>query len=942
MNGFLEDRVMDELADMHNQQADQRSFLQIDATRENAQERPAEMGFSGTFMDESYSPPTTKPKYTEDQLEMMPDWIEVSKRMYRVMEGYEFIGSDKQAAAYGMDLMSEFNWNVTGPAGFPGEAGISSPGMIGQVWNIVNSGGYTDLDGNLVTKENNANDFLFLLNTYADTKTEGETIKRSFRALFGAPETYATVAGGITAPFLKAAAMKTSSMTARQMLMAAAKTAGFTTQLAKRAPGKSGAIAGAAYADLYEGANMILETAAGMPPSLKEAVMRTLTTSVVGAGAGGLLGKLFGGAAEEVAPAVSRGVVAAGEAAEAGGQTAKTVEELTNISTTLPRVGSAEFPVENIAGKKVVFVPADMLDFGRAYEGLSEAPIEPRALMGGSGYGTLTESRRQGLGFASLDPKIAKRIAESGADYMLISTMSPRAHRSNIDFATILHRQMKAYADEGYITPKNQAAIAKGLSEKFEGMPNIFSDEALPWLESKSFEVRAAVADTIDGATYRDLGAPPVSRMINETINPTEAGYQIGQGSVLVRIDNKAPVDIRGMEGGTAHPSYPIGLFGEPVASIPYGVKSDDIFDEFLQGKIAAGSTKASAHRALTMALPTVELTPERLAKIPTEQPGFVRSARQAQLLQDVKQGNWRTTANPVGPAQNRNPTGLGPAEIIKAVQENQLSASLSTYTKSELAAKAKSGELVFYGLGQAGKSGTEGKVYFGLAKNTDYSEYGATSPDLTPNETAIVGVMNNEAGAVGKGIGAASILKALQEGATVLDCYAVPTAKNKGGFLPDYYSQFGFEEVDRIPYDEKYLRDPKFGGSEEKYKKITRQWKSTGWDESAGYPDLVIMKWKGDDSVRPTATNRFIAEGPDGLRRPTYEYVQAASDSPQQRTGQSAVGEQGGRIEGDAGGDRGRDGNGRGGMGTSLQRGISELETIDPVSRRALGLEGE
>lgn len=624
------------------------------------------------------------------------------------------------------------------------------------------------------------------------------------------------------------------------------------------------------------------------------------------------------------------------------GRGGKTTKELTKVSTTLPRVGSSEFPVQNLAGKKVVFVPADMLDFGRSYEGLSEAPIEPRALMGGSGYGTLAESRRQGLGFASLDPKIAKRIADSGADYMLISTMSPRAHRSNIDFATILHRQMKAYADEGYITPENQAAIAKGLSEKFEGMPNIFSDEALPWLESKSFEVRAAVADTIDGATYRDLGAPPVSRMINETINPTEAGYQIGQGSVLVRIDNKAPVDVREIEGGVAHPSYPIGLFGEPVASIPYGVKSDDIFDEFLQGKMAAGSTKASAHRALTMSLPTVELTPERLAKIPTAQPGFVKSARQAQLLQDVKQGNWRTTANPVGPAQNRNPTGLGPAEIIKAVQENELSASLSTYTKSELAAKAKSGELIFYGLGQAGKSGTEGKVYFGLAKNTDYTEYGATSPELTPNETAIVGVMNNEAGAVRKGIGAASILKALQEGATVLDCYAVPTAKNKGGFLPDYYSQFGFEEVDRIPYNEKFLRDPEFGGSEEKYKKITRQWRSTGWDESVGYPDLVIMKWKGDDSVRPTATDRFIAEGPDGLRRPTYEYVQTTGDSPQQRARQGAVGEQGGRVEGDAGGDRGRAGDGRGGMGTSLQRGISELETIDPVSRRALGLEGE
>jgi hypothetical protein len=646
------------------------------------------------------------------------------------------------------------------------------------------------------------------------------------------------------------------------------------------------------------------------------------------------LGKALGGVAEEAAPA--------GEAAEAGGQIARTTEELTKVSTTLPRVGSAEFPVENIAGKKVVFVPADMLDFGRAYEGLSEAPIEPRALMGGSGYGTLAESRRQGLGFASLDPKIAKRIADSGADYMLISTMSPRAHRSNIDFATILHRQMKAYADEGYITPENQAAVAKGLSEKFEGMPNIFSDEALPWLESKSFEVRAAVADTIDGATYRDLGAPPVSRMINETINPTEAGYQIGQGSVLVKIDNKVPVDVREMEGGVAHPSYPIGLFGEPVASIPYGVKSDDIFDEFLQGKIAAGSTKASAHRALTMSLPTVELTPERLAKIPTAQPGFVRSARQAQLLQDVKQGNWRTTANPVGPAQNRNPTGLGPAEIIKAVQENELSASLSTYTKSELAAKAKSGELIFYGLGQAGKSGTEGKVYFGLAKNTDYSKYGATSPELTPNETAIVGVMNNEAGAVRKGIGAASILKALQEGATVLDCYAVPTAKNKGGFLPDYYSQFGFEEVDRIAYDEKFLRDPNFEGSEEKFKKITRQWRSTGWDESLGYPDLVIMKWKGNENVRSTATERFIAEGSGSLGGPSLGVVATARRNLGQGTGSGLDAQQRPSGPSDAGGNRGRAGDGRGSMGTSLQRGISELETIDPVSRRALGLEGE
>jgi hypothetical protein len=308
MNGFMEDRVMDELADMHDQQADQRAFLQIDRSQPEA--LPEAAGVLGASAQPAADPFGTRggrgaapPKYTEQQLGMMPDWIETSKRMYRVMEGYEFIGSDKQAAAYGMDLMAEFNWNMTGPAGFPGEAGISSPGLIGQVWKIVNSAGYVDLDGNLVSKEDNADDFLFMLDTYADTKTEGATIKRSLRALFGAPETYGSIGGGIAAPFIKGGAMKSSSMTARQMLMGVAKAAGFATDIAKRRPVASGAAVGAAYADLEEGGRMILEGAAGMPPSLGEAVTRTAISSLVGAGLGGALGKAIGGAAEELAPA---------------------------------------------------------------------------------------------------------------------------------------------------------------------------------------------------------------------------------------------------------------------------------------------------------------------------------------------------------------------------------------------------------------------------------------------------------------------------------------------------------------------------------------------------------------------------------------------------------------------------------------------------------------
>jgi hypothetical protein len=307
---------------MHNQQADQRAFLQIDRSRPEA--LPEAAGVLGASAQPAADPFGTRggrgaepPKYTEQQLGMMPDWIETSKRMHRVMEGYEFIGSDKQAAAYGMDLMAEFNWNMTGPAGFPGEAGISSPGLIGQIWKIVNSAGYVDLDGNLVSKEDNADDFLFMLDTYADTKTEGATIKRSLRALFGAPETYGSIGGGIAAPFIKAAAMKSSSMTARQMLMGVAKAAGFATDIAKRRPVASGAAVGAAYADLGEGGRMILEGAAGMPPSLGDAVKRTVVAGLTGAGVGAGLAKTADVAVREFGPPIREGIASIGEAAEA-------------------------------------------------------------------------------------------------------------------------------------------------------------------------------------------------------------------------------------------------------------------------------------------------------------------------------------------------------------------------------------------------------------------------------------------------------------------------------------------------------------------------------------------------------------------------------------------------------------------------------------------------
>lgn len=597
------------------------------------------------------------------------------------------------------------------------------------------------------------------------------------------------------------------------------------------------------------------------------------------------------------------------------------VEEAIQIGKELPYFGTEAFPAENLLGKKVVFVPADLLDTGRMYSGLAEAPIEPRPLLGGSQYGTMQSSLDQGLGFASLSPAIANRIAGSGADYMLVSTMTPTAHASNITLGNTIIDQLQAYRREGFITPENQIEITKKLQAKYPDMPDPFGDDIYAWMQSVSFEMRKDVAKTLDQPGMRKLGTPPIEKILSETVNPVEAGYPLGQGSVLVRLNQGENVVDVAAAGGRPHESYPIGILGDPDAIIPYGVPVGSIFDEYLASKYATGSTPASAYRALTMALPTAEITAERLARIPTGQPGIITSARQASLYRDVAEQNWRSTAVPV------NQGGLSPAEVVREVENNALSASLSKYTPSGLAKGAKDGSLVFYGLGS--KGGSEGKIYFGLNRGYDYGkEYGIKNPELSDNEVAIVGVMNNEMGKVGRGLGSSSILKAIEEGATVLDAYAVPTKANPKGFLPKFYSQFGFVEVERIPFDQQYATP-----------QMLAQWRSTGWDESMGFPDVVIMKWKGDENARTNATQRVLSEGLESLTGSPSGVVANARAISGSRSDTGAARPRGEGVGSDPRGDRGGIRGNVGGGVANLQRGLLELENLPPPARAALGL---
>ncbi len=180
------------------------------------------------------------------------------------------------------------------------------------------------------------------------------------------------------------------------------------------------------------------------------------------------------------------------------------------------------------------------------------------------------------------------------------------------------------------------------------------------------------------------------------------------------------------------------------------------------------------------------------------------------------------------------------------------------------------------------------GDVYFGLKKGTNYAEdYGFEHPDLTPNETSLVSVANNEPGA--KGIGGPSImLKAIQEGATALDAFAVPSEKHPNGFLPSYYSNFGFHELGRIPFEPSYY-------SPTQVEDMKHYWRSTGWDESMGLPHVAIMKWKGNESDRQNALQNYLTQssansGPSDDRPDVRSTSGLAQYGSEENSGQAPV----------------------------------------------------
>jgi hypothetical protein len=123
---------------------------------------------------------------------------------------------------------------------------------------------------------------------------------------------------------------------------------------------------------------------------------------------------------------------------------------------------------------------------------------------------------------------------------------------------------------------------------------------------------------------------------------------------------------------------------------------------------------------------------------------------------------------------------------------------------------------------------------------------------------------------------------RALEVGVNKLDAYALPTPKTPNGLLPTLYKRYGWEEVERMPFDRQYLVERKEGETNADYEDRIAQkeaalkmfWTEQGWDGQST-PDVVFMTY---EKGRKTAIT--IGEPESGLVRQRVEESGAASET--------------------------------------------------------------
>ena len=601
---------------------------------------------------------------------------------------------------------------------------------------------------------------------------------------------------------------------------------------------------------------------------------------------------------------------------------------------------------QDLVGKRIFQIPADLTDAGVIYTGIDSSKLttgEP--LYGGPKFPDLEDSRNANVVWAVSDKGAAgfPKLIEN-SDYAVVVAMKPDAHKSNTSIANSMLGNMDAYIRDGRIGKRNLQRLNKLVKNKtgnvahkeLQNFPGFESKDYRKFVEGLTFEARARIAEQLRSAAGQKLGAPNINKILRKTQDPSTHGLGRSDALLLIEID-KGPDNIVKLgehPGTTKHPSYSTAFKGKIVGKFATPVSYKTLFPDYVSTRLKEGKSLANIERASNLEQPIVTITQDIANNLPTTPYQHIQSSRQAELALETAKGNWISTDI------TKTAGGVSPVDFENALKNSDASSTLTPYTKEEVTKGAKDGSFQVFQLGRAkmGSKGGEGgtsQVFFGI-KETDYNaDYGFTHPDLGPNERAVVGVVNNEPGA--KGVAAPGVMgKAIQEGATALDAFAVPSKKYPRGFLPKVYNDYGFVELGRVPFEEKYY-------SATQLNDLKEYWRSTGWDESLGMPEMVIMKWKGDDAIRTDAIRLINENGSFKSGSQVEGIIEAAEEYSGKPTGPAHGGPPGTSPVNNPGGTGGSIRNSNAPhSGDQYRNVLSELSLLSPNQLQNLGLTPE
>jgi len=672
---------------------------------------------------------------------------------------------------------------------------------------------------------------------------------------------------------------------------------------------------------------------------------------------------------EENAQAIADNIAAVGNKTKRVGQDAG-AGQLVSSYADLPVINP-----QTLVGSTVSSTQADLTRAGKVFDEFDGVKLDKsQPLLGGPFFPLQEQYFKEGVGWVSQGPKQARELIapEKGgtaADFVFVSAMGDAAHQSNASLVQTMIETTKAFAREGNIggnalSAMNDAIRNIGLNTKQDQLKSLakftsFDDPNIDdFIRSLNFEARSAISKKLASKELQAMGAPNVRRLLDQTIQPELAGQNVGDVTLVLK-PRTGEGGLSGLldlkeAGVMPHPSYRYGAGLDVVGRFANPVSRPAAFPDFYQGRgtltdveaLSRGGRGRNApldfrvqdqaaskdRRSFDLSNPRQLITPQSADMIEGSI-GYAATLNPttSRLLSMGRRGEFVDTGLPV------NQGGVSPAKIQDAINRNAGGVSLD-----KVDAKAiKKGDVKYFQL--SGKTG-EGRavptdVFFGIKKNPDYSwvdDFNGNPIKTGPNDLALTGVVANELATGGVSI-PVIMGKALEEGVTILDAFAVPSAKYPNGFLPRIYKDYGFETVGKVPFDKNvFLAE----NTEKQYNELLSYWRSTGWDESRGFPDVVVMKWRGNDSDRAGAAKRILSESFEGFGsgKSKFTFPEAESISGEgvrQSSGGGGLPREDIRPT-DTGGVRENNAT----QLTNRSRGsVGALENLDPMQRANLGI---